>query len=225
MARRECDMNARGLRRCLDVELRRSDHHCQRSDEAEGDHRAILWHQHCKPLVLRKLLAIGGWRTLQKMSLPVGVIVRRGRPGDAAHVLALIEQLGYSPKERQYDETFAQVVRHPEAAVFVAADGLKVIGYLAMSQRPQIRLGGRIAVIDELVVDERRRGDGIGSALLEAALKHAGDLGCRRMELNTSRARDSYGRRFYSSHGFVEVDSAVMRIDPLPSPARATKHT
>jgi ribosomal protein S18 acetylase RimI-like enzyme len=154
------------------------------------------------------------------MSLPAGVSVRRGRPGDAAHVLSLIQQLGYAPSERRYDETFAQVVRHPEAAVFVATEGLRVIGYLAMSHRPQIRLGGRAATIDELVIDQRRRGTGIGSALLDAALRYASEVGCGRVELHTRRDRESYKRGFYRLNGFSDVDDAVMRIDPLRVPPR-----
>ncbi len=152
--------------------------------------------------------------------LPAGILVRRARPGDGAQVLAFVQQLGYSPDERGYDETFAQVVRHPEAAVFVAAEGLRVIGYLALSQRPQIRLGGRAAVIDELLVDEARRGEGIGSALLAAALNYARGVGCLRVELTTKRSRESYQRGFYLAHGFREVSSAVLRLDPLPPPSR-----
>lgn len=147
------------------------------------------------------------------MSLPAGVNVRRARPGDASHVLALVEQLGYDPDHRGFDETFAQVVRHPEAAVFVAVEGLRVVGYLAMSHRPQIRLGGRAAYIDELVVDERRRGEGLGTALLAEALRYARGLGCTRVDLHTNRARQSYHRGFYVAHGFSEVDSAVLRFE------------
>src|SRR5438270_11599617 len=97
---------------------------------------------------------------------PQKLAVRRARPGDSAPVLALIHQLGYQPDERSYDEVFAQVVRHPEAAVFVATEGLRIVGYLALSHRPQARLGGRLASIDELAVESSRRGTGIGSALL-----------------------------------------------------------
>jgi GNAT superfamily N-acetyltransferase len=128
-------------------------------------------------------------------------------------VFTLVEQLGYTPDHRGFDETFAQVVRHPEAAVFVAVEGLRVIAYLSMSHRPQIRLGGRAAYLDELVVEERRRNEGVGTALLESALAYARGLGCRRVDLNTSRTRASYDRGFYLSHGFVEVDSAVLRFD------------
>jgi GNAT superfamily N-acetyltransferase len=147
------------------------------------------------------------------MALPAGISVRRARPGDASYVFALVEQLGYTPEHRGFDETFAQVVRHPEAAVFVASEGLKVIGYLAMSHRPQIRLGGRAAHIDELVVDDKRRGDGVGTALVEAAIAYARGLGCKRIDLNTNRARQSYQRGFYVSHGFAERDSAVLRFE------------
>jgi GNAT superfamily N-acetyltransferase len=147
------------------------------------------------------------------MTLPPGIAVRRARPGDSSQVLLLVTQLGYAPGERKYDETFAQVVRHPEAAVFVAAEGLHIVGYLALSHRPQIRLGARSASIDELAVDAQRRAEGIGTALLEAAIAHARGLGCIRVDLNTSRTRESYARGFYSAHGFVEIDSALMRLE------------
>jgi GNAT superfamily N-acetyltransferase len=144
------------------------------------------------------------------------MIVRRGRPGDAGPVLALVEQLGYTPDSRGYDETFAQVARHPEAAVFVAAEGLRINGYLAMSHRPLIRLGGRAAFIDELVVDERRRNEGVGTALLESALQHARGLGVRRVEISCTRSRTSYKRGFYLTNGFHEVDSALFRLELSP---------
>lgn len=144
------------------------------------------------------------------MSLPRGITLRRARPGDAPGVRALVEQLGYSADPR-FTETFTQVVRHPEAAVIVLAEGVRVVGYLAISHRPQIRLGGRAAVIDELAVDAEHRGKGLGSALVEHALELARGLGCVRIEVSTRRSRDSYDRGFYRKHGFVEVESAVMR--------------
>jgi N-acetylglutamate synthase-like GNAT family acetyltransferase len=155
------------------------------------------------------------------IALPAGVTLRRARPGDAGPVLDLLLQLGYAPDQRSYDETFAQVARHPEAAVFVAVEGVRqVVGFLALSHRPQIRLGGRIASIDELVVDKVRRGEGIGGALLQAALSHLSSLGCQRVEVKTRRSRESYNRGFYLAHGFLEIDSALLRLEPLSPAAR-----
>src|SRR5688572_5184679 len=141
------------------------------------------------------------------MRLPRSIELRKARPGDANGVRTLVEQLGYAPDARGFAETFTQVVRHPEAAVFVLAEGVRVVGYLAISHRPQIRLGGRIAVIDELAIDADHRGRGFGSELLEHGLDVARGLGCVQIEVSTERARDSVARGFYHKHHFVEVDA------------------
>jgi ribosomal protein S18 acetylase RimI-like enzyme len=145
------------------------------------------------------------------VGLPRGITLRRARPGDAAGVRALVEHLGYTPDARDFTETFTQVARHPEAAVFVLAEGVRVVGYLAVSHRPQIRLGGRIASIDELAIDPAYSGRGLGSFLLDQALELARGLACVRIEVATRRSRDSYARGFYRKHGFTEVDSALLR--------------
>ena len=146
--------------------------------------------------------------------------IRRGRPGDSAEVRELVAQLGYTPEDRAYDETFTQVARHPEAAVFVAHRGSRMVGYLAMTHRPQIRLGGRVASVDELAVDGQVRGSGVGTLLLEAAVAHARSLGCARVEVLCSRARESFRRGFYAERGMVEVESAVYRLVLGPSRTR-----
>ena len=143
-----------------------------------------------------------------------GLTVRRARPGDALAIRRLVRELGYELGDsRASDETMAQVVRHPEAAVFVAVDGVDVIGYVALSHRPQMRLGGRLATIDELVITESRRGVGIGTQLLDAAIAHARSLHCVRIEAQQRRSRESFERRYYQDRGFVEVDSATMRVE------------
>lgn len=144
--------------------------------------------------------------------MQAGPSVRRARPGDAHALRRLLRELGYDPADhRAADETMAQVVRHPEAAVFVACEGVEVVGFVALSHRPQMRLGGRLASVDELVVTESRRGRGIGSALLEAAVQHARSLYCTRIDILQSRGRESYDRRFYQERGFEEVGTAVLR--------------
>lgn len=145
------------------------------------------------------------------MSLPRGISLRRARPGDAPGVRTLVEHLGYTPDPRGFAETFTQVVRHPEAAAIVLAEGVRVVGYLALSHRPQIHLGGRVATIDELAVDPEQRGRGLGSALLEHALELVRGLACVRIEVAPRRTRDSVAHGFFARHGFVEVDAVVLR--------------
>src|SRR5260370_35480951 len=112
------------------------------------------------------------------MPLPAGILLRRGRPGDAAQVLELVSQLGYTPDPRTYDETFAQVVRHPESAVFVATEGLRLVGVLGLPHPPQIRLGGRVAAGDGLSVANRGRGGGVRGVRLRGPHGYPVGPGC-----------------------------------------------
>jgi N-acetylglutamate synthase-like GNAT family acetyltransferase len=143
----------------------------------------------------------------------MSIAVRRARPGDALAIRKLLRELGYAADSRATDETVSQVVKHPEAAVFVASEGIDVVGYLALSIRPQMRLAGLLASVDELVVAQARRGAGVGTMLLDAGIAHAKSLQCRRIEVLQTRARESYQRRFYTERKFEEVDSAVLRIE------------
>ena len=144
----------------------------------------------------------------------MSVTLRRARPGDALALRRLLEEAGYAfPDARASDETIAQVVRHPEAAVFVAVEGPEVVGYVSVSHRPQMRLGGRSARLDELIVREASRGQGIGKRLLDAAREHARSLHCVGLEVEPARDRASFG--FYQRQGFTEVDTALLRL-PLP---------
>src|SRR5262245_53882493 len=131
------------------------------------------------------------------------VTVRRARPGDALAVRKLLKELGYVGDPRATDETVSQVVKHPQAAVLGACEGVEVLGYVALSCRPQMRLAGLLASVDELEVTSSRRATGIGTMLLDTAIAHARSLQCRRIEVLQSRKRESYDRKFYQDRKFT----------------------
>jgi len=144
------------------------------------------------------------------------VIVRALTHADAGAAHALLVELGYEALDRAaFDTVLERLLAHPEMRAWVADDGaLGLLGLVTLSWRAQLRLGGTLATIDELVVTEGARGKGVGSALVRAARDHARSLGAVRLQLETNRARDVYRRRFYPKLGFTEVDRAVMRIEP-----------
>jgi GNAT superfamily N-acetyltransferase len=125
----------------------------------------------------------------------------------------LLRELGYVNLDIDtYGVAFDRVLVHPEMHVLVAQrDDAHVVGFLALSHRPQLRLGGTLVTIDELVVKSGVRGSGVGRALLERAKSVAASLGALRLELSTNRTRESYARQFYEKNGFVEVNSSLMR--------------
>jgi ribosomal protein S18 acetylase RimI-like enzyme len=145
----------------------------------------------------------------------MAVTIRSAVEADAESVFQLIQALGYRNLDREdFKRNFAETLHHQDSLIYLAEDtGGRVLGLMTLSHRPQLRLGGRIVSIDELVVVEGARGSGVGGALLEKAKSFATALQSPRLELHTKRTRESYRRRFYIKNGFVEANSAVMRLE------------
>jgi GNAT superfamily N-acetyltransferase len=143
------------------------------------------------------------------------VLVRLATESDVQAAYKLMAELGYpdlSPP--RFVETYHSVLKHPAMTLIVAElDDGEIVGLATISRRPQLRLTANLLTIDELVVAGHARGQGIGRALLDHVMAIARDSGAARLELETSRARASYHRQFYLKNGFVEADSAVMRIN------------
>ncbi len=140
--------------------------------------------------------------------------IRQARRGDREAIGTLLKDLGYA--DAADSNTQLWVLNHPEIDVFVAVDNLdRPIGFVSLSHRPQLRLRGRIATIDELVVALAWRGKGAGSKLIAAAVARAKALSARRVELLTFPDQASSGRSFFQRNGFAVADSAVMRLCEL----------
>ncbi len=123
-------------------------------------------------------------------------------------------ELGYPNLEfNEFAGTYAAVQKNPAMTLLVAEYDGDVVGLASLSRRPQLRLAGDLITIDELVVADRTRGLGVGRAILQRVKSMSQELGARRLELETTRTRESYERRFYVKNGFTEANSAVMRID------------
>lgn len=143
----------------------------------------------------------------------LAVSSKEGR-GDADAIFALLHELGYTELARDaFSRAFGAVLGHADMKVWVAEEDAVIVGMISLSRRPQMRLGGAIATIDELVIASAWRGKGIGADLLATAKNEAVRIGAVRLQLETNRSRDAYKRAFYPKNGFVEVDRAVMRIE------------
>ena len=70
---------------------------------------------------------------------------------------------------------------------------------------------GLRAWIEDVVVDEAARGQGIGEALTIEALRLAQDAGARRVDLTSRPAREAAGR-LYQRIGFEERESRLYRF-------------
>lgn len=102
-----------------------------------------------------------------------------------------------------------QLVFIPQASVFVAEVRRTLAGAAILALRPSVRAGGYIGTIDLLVVDPAQDADGVTDALLEEALRSAGNKGCNRVE--AALPRDAAGLARWARHGFVEAGPRIER--------------
>ncbi|MDQ3265160.1 MAG: GNAT family N-acetyltransferase [Myxococcota bacterium] len=140
--------------------------------------------------------------------------VRAGRRGDADSIATLFAELGYPGTPDS--SSVHWVISHPEMEVIIAADSLdKAVGVITLSHRPQLRMKGRIATIDELVVSSAWRRRGVGKALVRRAIERAKILSVRRIELLTHGPLTPELTTFFHAVGFDQAEVSVFRLGEL----------
>ena len=164
--------------------------------------------------------------------------IRRATPSDASALVELAESVGreegrwilgtgpWRPvaDERRYLRT---IQGYPDAAVYVAEDGERIVGRLSLSRDPH-PASRHVADLGLMVaVSHRRRG--VGTALLHAAVEWAREAGVRKLELHVFpwnepaiRLYEEFGferegvRRGHYSRDGADVDALLMAYH-LPS--------
>ena len=105
----------------------------------------------------------------------------------------------------------SDVVASPATDLFIAiGDDGTIVGTATLATF-RIPTGLR-AWIEDVVVDEAGRGQGVATALTEAMIERARDLGCKTVDL-TSRPSREAANRLYQRAGFVARETNVYRLD------------
>ena len=134
----------------------------------------------------------------------MGVSIREARAGEEERIVPLYEWLfgepGYEPPgwdPERARRALAEAIAAPGSAVLVVEDGAELIGLCsAYLELDSVRFGQRCWV-EDLAVDPRRRSQGLGGALLDAAADWARERGATHIELDTGVARTD-AQRFYA---------------------------
>ena len=105
-----------------------------------------------------------------------------------------------SPGIEMLEERYGELIRSKEMIVLLVGDGPD--GFAQLRFRPWVYSAGLHSYLEELYVVPDLRGDGLGRALLEAAMDTARGEGAEQMELGTSED-DVAARKLYESAGFI----------------------
>jgi ribosomal protein S18 acetylase RimI-like enzyme len=130
----------------------------------------------------------------------------------AEAVRRLLPQLSSSAAPLDADDLH-RIVGHQANTLFVARGEGGIVGMLTLVSFPLA--SGLRARIEDVVVDQEARGQGVGTALTMAALDRARAQGARSVDL-TSRASRVAANRLYQQLGFQLRDSNVYRYQLQP---------
>ena len=133
------------------------------------------------------------------------VQIRSARLSDVGAIVRLIQELAASLGEQSpITPGYAQnYLSYPDRGILLAERAGNIIGLLSYSIRPDLYHAGPTALIEELVVNSATRGQGIGSALLQAAEDHLRAAGC--VEISVSVMPDNQRAiKFYRLHGMID---------------------
>ena len=128
-----------------------------------------------------------------------------------AALARLVPQLSSSAKPPGREE-LTEIVSSSSTTLLVARDDAgTIIGSLtlALFRTPT----GTRAWIEDVVVDETTRGQGIGEALVQAAIRVATESGARTVDLTSRPSRDA-ANRLYEKVGFRRRETSVYRYEP-----------
>jgi ribosomal protein S18 acetylase RimI-like enzyme len=133
--------------------------------------------------------------------------------GDAAELTdalrALVPQLSKSNPPPSQAEVEAMLASDAITQFVARDDGGAIIGVSTLAVFP-IPTAKR-AWIEDVIVDESARGQGVGEALTLAMIDAARELGCKTVEL-TSRPSREAANRLYQRIGFEQRETNVYRF-------------
>lgn len=96
-------------------------------------------------------------------------------------------------------------------ALVAVAEGGTLLGALTISQMRVLHRATPVGRISALVVEEARRGEGIGRALVAAAEQRLGAAGCGLLEL-TSRVDRTAAHAFYEHLGYERTSVRLSKV-------------
>jgi|CXWL01.1.fsa_nt_gi GNAT superfamily N-acetyltransferase len=128
------------------------------------------------------------------------VTIRPAKSGDESILSLLSSQLGYKVSDSEIAQRVAALARQPDRLILVSESDREVVGWIEVQLRDSL-VSGRYAEIEGLVVDERRRGVGIGKALVERACAWAVERGAAKVRVRSNVTRERT-QQFYEKLGF-----------------------
>lgn len=137
----------------------------------------------------------------------MAISIRRGQAEDAEALLGLARQFttGREPIGRDdFQVAYDNVLRRRDQetnVLFVAENDGVVVGYSLMTVSRLLHAPGLTAHLQEVVVDEKSRGLGVGDRIIAANEHYCMGRGVRQLSASTARIGSFYNHRGFEAVG------------------------
>lgn len=102
---------------------------------------------------------------------PAGIVVRAAAEADSDGIWPLTQAFATSfvLTRPGFDRSLSSVLADVDALLLVAQDSTEVVGYLLAHRNQTLFADGPVALVEELMVHQRARRDGVGRQLMQRA--------------------------------------------------------
>ncbi len=118
----------------------------------------------------------------------------------------------FAPNSETQRKALSKIILDPKIGIIlVARDNEKIIGMINLLFTESTALGSKVAILEDMVVLSKFRGEGIGSQLIDYAIYEAKKEGCKRITLLTDIG-NTKAQSFYQKNGFVKSKMTPYRL-------------
>ena len=122
------------------------------------------------------------------------------------------QEAEFQPDAAKQAAGLHRIIENPQVGqILLLRDSDEVVGMINLLYTVSTARGGRVAILEDMVVRPEQRGNGAGSTLLQAAIARAREAGCSRITLLADHANEA-ALRFYRRHGFTASGMLPLRL-------------
>jgi GNAT superfamily N-acetyltransferase len=126
--------------------------------------------------------------------------------------LLFSQEADFEPDYARQREGVAMVIRNRENGRFlILKEADNIIGTVSLLFTISTALGGKVALLEDMIIHPDNRGTGLGRLLLEKAIETAKSHGCLRITLLTDTDNHT-AQSLYKKYGFEPSHMIPMRL-------------
>lgn len=147
--------------------------------------------------------------------------IRRATAADIPALVPLLVELfaqeaEFTPAPELQRRGLAAIIAEPSVGtILIAEEDGRAVGMANLIYTVSTALGGRVAILEDMIVTKAARAGGRGTAILNAALDAARADGCLRVTLLSDRDNTA-AHRFYERIGFRRSAMEPFRLMLTP---------